>query len=230
VIDTAPHGELYHGDLVEIACPDQGTLLVSCFDGTTTHESGKCFLGCPAGKLTDENGTVIEYSYIRHNESQAGACTGLAKGNVNLYCNDTVVTQRRLPGEQCLRACTSDPVKTPGDIFVIPPITSHGNQATVRCPNGQLGLLTMSCFDTEWLLLDGECGDMNCAEGVQTSNAALLPHLEINNGWKAGPTQCPSPYLGIATFACGDGKTTVDEVTMQLPVSPQDLNAIALVN
>jgi len=272
VIDTAPHGELFHGDLVEIACPDTGTLLVSCFDGTTTHESGKCFLGCPAGKITDENGTQIEHSYIRHNESQPGACIGLAQGNVNLFCNDTVVTQRRLPGEQCLRSCVSKPVLVPGAIFflslggtttttlninalVIPPITAHGNQATTRCPricgvgetqgtNGCMydpsllsfsrtdlrGLVTMRCFDTDWQVVDGECGDMNCAPGVLSSNGASFSHPEINNGWTAGPAVCPSPYEGIATFACNEGVATIDEVTMQLPVSPRDFEAIAIGN
>jgi len=102
----------------------------------------------------------------------------------------------------------------------------HGNQATLECPGDMLGLVTVQCDDTEYTVIDGECGDMNCPNSFAYSNGAALPHRAINNGWQAGPTACPSPYEGIATFFCRNGTTEVDEVTMELPASPEDFAAV----
>jgi hypothetical protein len=100
----------------------------------------------------------------------------------------------------------------------------------MRCPNGLLGLITVSCYDTEFSVIDGVCGDMNCPESTVSSNGAVLGHFAINNGWRAGPTTCPNPFEGIATFQCRNGTTTVDEVTMQLAISPEDVEAVAIGN
>jgi len=112
----------------------------------------------------------------------------------------------------------------------VPPDTEHGNQASMRCPNNLLGIVTVACYDTEFSVVDGQCGDTNCPESFVMSNGAPLAHFEINNGWKAGPTDCPAPYEGVATFECKNGTTDVDEVTIQLPVSPEDWEAVAIGN
>jgi len=230
IVLTAPYGELGDNEVAEIACPDTGTVFIRCNDGTVTVLGGRCFKGCESGTVIDKNGTRIEYPYIRHNESTAGACAGLSKGVVTLQCNDTKVIQAALPGERCLRFCRSQPVETPDGSTIFPPDTEHGNQATVRCPNGQLGLVTVSCYDTEFQVIDGVCGNTNCPESYVYSNGALLTHYAINNGWRAGPTMCPAPYQGVSTFWCRNGTTVVDEVTVQLPVSDEDFEAVALGN
>jgi hypothetical protein len=227
---TAPYGELGDNKEAEIACPDTGTIMIKCNDGFITVLGGECFKGCPPCTVIDANGTRIEYPYIRYNESIGGACSGLAKGVVTLRCNNTVVTQTPAPGERCLRFCRSKPVFTPDGSIIFPPDTQHGNQVTVRCPNGLLGLVTVTCYDTEFSVVDGVCGNMNCPESAVSSNGAYLSHFSINNGWQAGPTVCPGPYEGVATFWCRNGTTTVDEVTTQLPVSPDDYAAAAIGN
>jgi len=230
VLLTAPYGELNDFQVASIACPDTGSLKIECNDGLVSHKGGRCKIGCKAGTVIDANGTRIEFPYIRHNESIGGACSGLAKGVVTVRCNDTRVQMAPMPGERCLRFCRSQPVLTPDGSTIFPPNTEHGNQATVRCPNAQLGLVTVSCYDTEFSVIDGVCGDSNCPESFVYSNNAPLSHFAINNGWQAGPTTCPAPYRGIATFQCNNGTVSVDIVTIQLPVSPEDYEAVAIGN
>lgn len=228
ILATAPYGELGDSREAEIACPDVGTVNIRCNDGVITRTGGFCYRGCEGGTVIDANGTRIEYPYIRHGESTTGACSGLAKGVVTVVCNDTVVSQQPRPGERCLRHCNPTEVTTPGGTSIFAPQSAHGNQATVRCPNNLQGLVTLTCYDTEFTVTDGECGDMNCGEGAVQNNGASLGHFAMNNNWRGGPTECPSPWEGVATFMCNNGTVVVEEVTFALPVSPEDHEAVAI--
>jgi len=219
-IQGASYGGLAHTQEDELACEVQGEIQVKCFDGNVEVKGGVCIYDCPAGTMTDENGTSIQHGPISHMGNTTGTCTTGGTGSVTLTCNNEVVSLAPQSGERCFRHCTPELVSIEGGLTVTSPEINHGQRGFVPCPLGKLGAVTLRCMDSEILVIDGKCGDMNCAAGTVTFGAVELDHPPINDARQSEmPSSCPTGYIGEASFHCSNGTVTVADVTKVMPVS-----------
>jgi len=215
-------GQLLHGMNATLSCPALGTIFVDCFDGTMRELGGHCIEHCTtAGSLNDANSTTVEFLPMTHGSISSGTCVGDAIGNRTLSCNNSVVAFTNAPGDRCFRHCQSNEVVlrnpdpwAPKLKVTVATMLEHGQQIDQKCPEGQLGIVTLSCYDSLLSHDLGVCGSSNCRAGNLQSGSAVLEHGPINDGYEDGPFDCPIGFEGETTFRCSNGTVRVGEISM----------------
>eukprot|EP00931_Biecheleriopsis_adriatica_P115458 TRINITY_DN91243_c0_g1_i1.p1 TRINITY_DN91243_c0_g1~~TRINITY_DN91243_c0_g1_i1.p1 ORF type:complete len:1344 (+),score=210.68 TRINITY_DN91243_c0_g1_i1:99-4130(+) len=213
-IQGAQYRNLLHDTEVSVVCPEVGSISIRCWDGGTTILSGACLYGCKKDQIPDVHGVPIAFSNFPHGTKVNGTCTDLGVGEVELACNDTVVSIIGTGvAARCQRHCPVQTTLSRDGTNVTTPYIPHLQQDAVECPGGA-GILSLRCTDSVVTVFDGVCGDENCKAGTVMSNAAVLEHPIINDGRKDGPGDCGDDFIGRPTFICRNGTTAVLDVSI----------------
>lgn len=216
-IQGARYKYMLHTENASLVCPVAGTLSVRCFDGVVTILGGKCFNGCPAGRLIDENKSSIEYGALEHLGNTTGTCAGNSTGYVQVNCTDTVMMLDPLPGQRCFKHCVAGTLNTSAGTKISTPAMQNGQRLPIKCP-GTAGSVTVRCSDGGPYVFSGDCGPQNCPAGKTLVGQTEVQHPEINHGEETEkPSQCPGDFLGEATFSCSGAKAEVLNVSLLYP-------------
>lgn len=207
-VQGAQYAGLNHEDYDSIICPEVGQIRIRCFDGETEVIDGECLYGCGSGSVPDPNGVPLQHPAFPHDTRVNGTCSQDGVGQVELHCNNTVVSLLPTSGA-CERHCPPQFTLSDDGSNISTPYIEHLQTASVACPNDLAGTLGLRCQDYETNIFDGICGDMNCRAGEVTNNGAILQHEAINDQRRAGPGRCGDEYLGEPVFECKDGVTSV---------------------
>lgn len=212
-VQGAQYQGLNHEDYDSIICPEVGEIRIRCFDGATEVIDGQCLYGCSPGSVPDSNGVPLQYPDFPHDTRVNGTCSQDGVGQVELYCNNTVVTVVST-SQTCERHCPPQFTASADGSNISTPYIEHLQTSSVACPDNLAGTLGLRCQDFQTSIFDGICGDMNCRAGEVTSNGATLAHPAINDQRRAGPGSCGEGYLGEPVFECKNGITSVLAVNL----------------